>query len=69
MHKKPQQPEIRPVLPTYSDSERREISAFGQAVIDAMNAHVAVLDRNGDIILANNAWKRFMQATLYDEIY
>lgn len=45
----------------YDRTERRDIADFGQAVINAMNTHVAVIDREGEIILVNNAWKRFMQ--------
>ncbi len=46
--------------------ERRKITDFGQSVINAMNTHVAVIDRNGEIILVNDAWKRFMQESCDD---
>lgn len=32
---------------------------FKQAVLDAMIAHVAVLDREGNIVAVNKAWRRF----------
>lgn len=50
----------------YEGIERREIADFGQAVIDSMNAHVAVVDHRGDIILVNKAWKSFMQQSCDD---
>lgn len=53
-------------LLNYSGAERREMADFGQAVIDSMNAHVAVVDRDGHIILVNKAWKRFMQESCDD---
>lgn len=53
-------------LLNYTGAERREMADFGQAVIDSMNAHVAVVDRDGHIILVNKAWKRFMQESCDD---
>jgi diguanylate cyclase (GGDEF)-like protein/PAS domain S-box-containing protein len=32
---------------------------FKQAILDAMSAHVAVLDREGSIVAINAAWRRF----------
>jgi PAS domain S-box-containing protein len=37
----------------------REIHAFNQAVLDSLAANIAVLDRGGNIIAVNEAWKRF----------
>ncbi|MBS1248372.1 MAG: hypothetical protein H6R48_1161, partial [Proteobacteria bacterium] len=37
----------------------RESEQFKQAVLDAMTAHVAVLDRDGVIIAVNEPWRRF----------
>jgi len=32
----------------------------GQGVLDALTAQIAVLDRNGAIVMANQAWRRFV---------
>ncbi|MDV7391700.1 PAS domain S-box protein, partial [Arthrospira platensis SPKY1] len=37
----------------------RESEQFKQAVLDAVIAHVAVLDRDGAIIAVNEPWRRF----------
>jgi diguanylate cyclase (GGDEF)-like protein/PAS domain S-box-containing protein len=37
----------------------RQNEQFKQAILDAMTAHVAVLDREGDIVAINEAWRRF----------
>jgi diguanylate cyclase (GGDEF)-like protein/PAS domain S-box-containing protein len=37
----------------------RENEQFKQAILDAMSAHVAVLDREGHIIAINEPWRRF----------
>ena len=37
----------------------RESEQFKQAVLDAVTAHVAVLDRDGVIIAVNEPWRRF----------
>ncbi|MCB0165627.1 MAG: PAS domain-containing protein [Anaerolineae bacterium] len=34
---------------------------FNQALLDGIKAHVAVLDKDGNIILVNDAWKQFAQ--------
>lgn len=40
-----------------------------QSVLDAMNAHIAVLDRNGVIIAANRAWFRSVAAQSGDRLF
>lgn len=37
----------------------RESEAFNQAVLNSLEAQIAVLDRNGTIIAVNEAWQRF----------
>src|SRR5262249_25599367 len=37
----------------------RESQALNQAVLGSLVAHIAVLDRDGNIIAVNEAWKRF----------
>jgi hypothetical protein len=37
----------------------RESQALNQAVLGSLEAHIAVLDRDGNIIAVNEAWKRF----------
>ncbi len=40
----------------------RESELFKRSVIDSLAAHIAVLDREGKIILVNNAWENFAEA-------
>jgi len=40
----------------------RESELFNRSVIDSLSAHIAVLDRDGKIILVNNAWENFAEA-------
>ncbi len=40
----------------------RESELFSRSVIDSLSAHIAVLDRDGEIILVNNAWEHFAEA-------
>ena len=40
----------------------RRSQAFFQAAIDALSAHVAVLDENGRVLHVNVAWSRFAEA-------
>ncbi|HEY0461851.1 MAG TPA: CHASE3 domain-containing protein [Pyrinomonadaceae bacterium] len=40
----------------------KESEIFSRSVIDSLSAHVAVLDKDGRIILVNNAWENFAEA-------
>ena len=40
----------------------RSSENFNRSVIDSLSAHIAVLDRDGKIILVNNAWENFAEA-------
>ena len=40
----------------------RESELFNRSIIDSLSAHIAVLDREGKIILVNNAWEAFAEA-------
>jgi PAS domain S-box-containing protein len=40
----------------------RESELFSRSVIDSLSAHIAVLDKDGKIILVNNAWENFAAA-------
>lgn len=40
----------------------RESELFNRSVIDSLSAHIAVLDREGKILLVNNAWEDFAEA-------
>ncbi len=42
-----------------AEAALRESEQFKQAVLDAVNAHVAVLDRDGRIVAVNEPWRRF----------
>lgn len=39
--------------------ELRDNEAFTRDVLDSLTAHIAVLDRDGAIVLVNDPWKRF----------
>ena len=40
----------------------RESERFARATVDALSAHIAILDQSGVIISVNRAWRRFAQA-------
>ncbi|HEY7182964.1 MAG TPA: PAS domain S-box protein, partial [Blastocatellia bacterium] len=42
-----------------AETALRESQAFNQAVLGSLAAHIAVLDRSGNIIAVNEAWRRF----------
>jgi transcriptional regulator with PAS, ATPase and Fis domain len=53
---------------TQDISERKRAAAaleeshqFNQTVLDSMSEHIAVLDREGQIVAVNRAWKQFAQ--------
>ena len=41
---------------------KRPADKFFQSALDALSAHVAVLDRRGTIVAVNQAWRRFGRA-------
>lgn len=43
-----------------------ESEIFRRAVIDSLPAHIAVLDREGNILLVNEAWERFARSNVSD---
>ena len=49
---------------SHSTSHNLDIAggALTQAVIDAVNAHIAVVDQSGKIVSVNRAWKKFARA-------
>ena len=62
--------EINGLLGTYLDitdrkrteAALRESELFAQATLDALSAHIAVLDETGTIITVNRAWRAFAAA-------
>ena len=42
-----------------AETALRESQALNQAVLGSLASHIAVLDRDGNIIAVNEAWKRF----------
>ena len=36
---------------------------FNRATLDALSAHVAVVDRNGNVVATNAAWRKFAEET------
>ncbi|MGC9040218.1 MAG: PAS domain-containing protein, partial [Roseiflexus sp.] len=56
-----------PVLASTHDDTPETIAC--QSVLDALNAQIAVLDRNGVIIAANRAWFRLVAAQSGDRLF
>ncbi len=44
-----------------------EKGIFSRAILDSLSAHIAVIDRNGNIIAVNEAWERFAQGNCVEE--
>jgi len=42
-------------------TEQIEARQFSESVLNSLTAHIAVIDRNADIIAVNDAWQRFAQ--------
>jgi PAS domain S-box-containing protein len=51
-------PDAQQKLVESENLQRQEIEKR-QAILDALPAHIAVLDRNADIVAVNNAWREF----------
>jgi PAS domain S-box-containing protein len=45
-----------------AEEEQRQAKQFLQSVLDALSAHVAVLDEHGEIIAVNAAWQHFAES-------
>jgi PAS domain S-box-containing protein len=43
----------------FASAEAQETEQFVQSALDALSAHIAILDRNGEIVGVNKAWRRF----------
>jgi len=43
----------------HAEEQEREAQRFAQATIDALSAHLCVLDKNGTILAVNQAWRDF----------
>ena len=41
--------------------ERPHLSSFDRTLLDSLSAHIAILDRHGNILETNRAWQRFGQ--------
>ncbi len=50
----------------YSEHTREETEGFVQSALDALSAHIAILDGQGNIIGVNRAWIRYAQANKLD---
>ena len=44
-----------------AEAEVRESHAFLQSALDALSAHLVVVDRKGEIVAVNQAWRRFAE--------
>lgn len=42
-----------------AEAALRRSEAFNQAVLSSLTAHIAVIDRRGEIVAVNDAWRRF----------
>ena len=51
-------------------NDRRSASgyAYSQALLDAIKAHIAVIDRQGKILAVNRAWVAFARANGADDL-
>ena len=45
----------------------RRSEHFARAILDSLSAHIAVVDKNGEIIAVNNAWQNFAKANSKDD--
>lgn len=45
----------------------RQSEIFRRAILDSLSAHIAVLDKSGEIVAVNNAWERFAEANCIQE--
>jgi hypothetical protein len=45
-----------------SNQDKTKGPDFSQSLVDALTAHIAVLDHTGAIVAVNSAWRRFAQA-------
>jgi PAS domain-containing protein len=43
-----------------SEEAQRQTAELQRTILDAIPAHLAVLDRNGEIIFINESWRRFL---------
>ena len=41
--------------------DKPKLSAFDRTILDSLSAHIAILDRQGNILETNRAWQRFGQ--------
>ncbi|NJN97256.1 MAG: PAS domain-containing protein [Anaerolineales bacterium] len=65
MRPKPKQQAVE-VLPLSASEQEdhppAEAGSFAQATLDALPAHICVLDENGVILAVNQAWREYTQA-------
>lgn len=43
----------------------RQSEIFRRTILDSLSAHIAVLDKDGEIVAVNNAWKRFAEMNFF----
>ena len=44
-----------------------ERGIFSRAILDSLSAHIAVIDRNGNIVAVNEAWEHFAESNCVEE--
>ena len=49
----------------WESNERRQLAATRAAVLDALPAHIALLDGTGTVVSVNEAWRRFASANAF----
>ena len=45
----------------------RRSELFARAILDSLSAHIAVLDRNGNVVAVNEAWQNFASENCFEE--
>lgn len=58
---RPQPGEEAPDAPTWLRQMQRQAEQLAQATLDALTAHIALLDADGNILAVNRAWRQFAQ--------
>lgn len=49
-----------------AEASQRQVAKMQQAILDALPAHIALLDKDGVIIAVNEAWRRFARDQSYE---
>ena len=50
-----------------AEDRLRESENFARAILDSLTAHIAVLDKDGNIVAVNEAWQNFAESNCVEE--